>query len=359
MSLRIRWDYDWGLLALALLLSLFGLFVLSSAAPDAGFVVRQSVWLLIGLVAAASLQVFSKARLFRLVPWLYLLSLVLLTLVLVFGREVNGARAWFAFGPLRFQPSEFAKLALILMLARVLARRPLVRLVDYPYPLLVAVLPVLLTAVEPDLGGAMVMAATAAGVFFVRGLPWRHLAAAALAAVALFPTVIWPRLLPHQKERILTALNPTRDPLGSGFQVIQSMIAVGSGGLTGKGYGQGTQSQLGFVPFRHTDFIFAVVAEEMGLVGGLALLLAYALLFWRLVSLALSLPFLEDRLVVAGVFAMIAFQVLVNVGVTLGVAPVTGITLPFVSYGGTSLVTLLLAVGLVELVYRDRLERVL
>jgi len=359
VTLRIRWDYDYGLFALALLLAAFGLFVLSSAAPDASYVVRQSAWLLIGILAAVFLQFFSKVRLFRLAPWLYLLSLLLLALVLVFGREINGARAWFVFGPVRFQPSEFAKIALILMLARVLARRPLLRLWDYPYPLLVAALPVLLTAAEPDLGGAMVMAATAAGVFFARGLPWRHLMVASLIAIVLFPSVVWPRLLPHQKERILTALNPTRDPLGSGFQVIQSMIAVGSGGLTGKGYGQGTQSQLGFVPFRHTDFIFAVVGEEMGLVGALSLLFAYALLFWRLISLAFVLPFLEDRLVVAGVFAMIAFQVLVNVGVTLGVAPVTGITLPFVSYGGTSLVTLLLAVGLVELVYRDRLERVL
>ncbi len=359
MTLRIRWDYDYGLFALALLLSAFGLFVLSSAAPDEGFVVRQSVWLLIGLLAAVSLQLFSKVRLLRLAPWLYLLSLLLLVLVLVFGREINGARAWFVFGPLRFQPSEFAKLALILMLARVLARRPLARLWDYPYPLLVAALPVLLTAAEPDLGGAMVMAATAAGVFFARGLPWRHLALAFLIAVGLFPTVVWPQLLPHQKERILTVLDPTRDPLGSGFQVIQSMIAVGSGGLTGKGYGQGTQSQLGFVPFRHTDFIFAVVAEEMGLVGAISLLAAYAILFWRLVTLALALPILEDRLAVSGIFAMIAFQVLVNVGVTLGVAPVTGITLPFISYGGTSLVTLFLAVGLVELIYRDRLQRVL
>jgi len=359
VTLRIRWDYDYGLFALALLLSAFGLFVLSSAAPDKGFVVRQSFWLLIGLLAAVSLQLFSKVRLLRLAPWLYLFSLLLLVLVLVFGREINGARAWFVFGPIRFQPSEFAKIALILMLARVLARRPLLRLWDYSYPLVVAALPVLLTAAEPDLGGAMVMAAAAAGVFFVRGLPWRHLAVAFLIAVGLFPTVVWPQLLPHQKERILTALNPTRDPLGSGFQVIQSMIAVGSGGLTGKGYGQGTQSQLGFVPFRHTDFIFAVVAEEMGLVGALSLLGAYAILLWRLVALALALPILEDRLAVSGIFAMIAFQVLVNVGVTLGVAPVTGITLPFISYGGTSLVTLFLAVGLVELIYRDRLQRVL
>jgi len=356
---NFRWDYDWGLWAIALTLGFFGLFVLGSAAPSSGYVLRQGVWLALALFLALAAQLLSKPRLFRLAPWLYLLSVVLLLAVLLVGREINGARAWFVFGPLRFQPSEFAKLALALMLARVLAARPLERLWDYALPLAVAGLPILLTAAEPDLGGAMVMAAMVAGMFFARGMPWRHLIAGAATLVVLFPTVLWPRLLPHQKERILTALNPTRDPLGSGFQVIQSMIAVGSGGMTGKGYGQGTQSQLGFVPFRHTDFIFAVVAEEMGFVGAFGLLLAYGVLFWRLIALALSLPYLEDRLLVAGIFSMLAFQVLVNVGVTLGVAPVTGITLPFVSYGGTSLVTVMLAVGLVELVYRDRLLRVL
>jgi len=355
----LRLDYDWGLWALALALAGFGLFVLGSAAPSEAYVVRQVLWLALGVAAAAGLQLVGKGLVYRLTPWLYLASVLLLVLVLFFGREINGARAWFVLGPLRFQPSEFAKLALILMLARVLARTSLERLWGYALPLLVVAIPVALTAAEPDLGGAMVMLATAAGVFFARGLPWRHLAVAAGLLLVLFPTVIWPRLLPHQKERILTALNPTRDPLGSGFQVIQSMIAVGSGGVLGKGYGQGTQSQLGFVPFRHTDFIFAVIAEEMGLVGALALLLGYAMLFWRLVALALMLPYLEDRLVVAGVFSMLAFQFLINVAVTLGLAPVTGITLPFISYGGTSLVVSLLAVGLVELVYRDRLERVL
>ncbi len=356
---RIRADYDWGLWTLVLVLSAFGLFVLGSAAPSPAFVFRQGLWLLAGVAAALTLQLLPKAALYRAAFWLYLLSLLLLAGVLVAGREVNGARAWFELGPLRFQPSEFAKLALIPMLARVLERRSLDRLSGYAVPLLVALPPIALTLVEPDLGGAAVMAALAAGMFFARGLPWRHLLFAGLAALLLVPTAVWPHLRPHQKERILTVLNPTRDPLGSGFQVLQSMIAIGSGGVLGKGYGQGTQTQLGFVPFRHTDFIFSVVAEEMGLVGALGLLLAYAALFWRFLALALDLPFLADRLAVAGVFAWIAFQVLINVGVTLGVAPVTGITLPFVSYGGTSLVTLWLAVGLVQLLYRDRLQRVL
>ncbi len=356
---RLRLDYDWGLWALALGLVFFGLFVLSSAAPAPSFLARQGLWLGIALVAAAALQLLEKQTIYRLVWVLYGLSVALLLLVLIFGREINGARAWFIVGPLRFQPSEFAKLALILALARGLVNRPLRRLGDYVVPLLIALPPIGLTVLEPDLGGAMVMTAIVAGMFFARGLPLKHLISAFVAALALFPTVIWPQLRPYQKERILSAFDPTRDPLGSGFQVLQSMIAIGSGGFSGKGYHQGTQSQLGFIPFRHTDFIFSVLGEEMGFVGATGLLLLYALFFWRLVSLALDLPHLGDRLVVVGVFSMIAFQVLVNIGVTLGLAPATGITLPFVSYGGTSLLTVFLAIALVQLVYRDRLREFL
>jgi len=352
---RLRLDFDWGLLGSVVLLSAFGLFILGSAAPSPGFVVRQALWMGLGFILLAGLQLLDKPLLYRLSWALYLLSIVLLLAVLVLGKEVNGARAWFALGPVRFQPSEFAKLALILVLAQVLAGRDLRRLSAYVWPLLLALPPVVLTLVEPDLGGAMVMLAIVFGMFFAAGLPWRHLAVAGASLLVAFPTLVWPHLRPHQKERILTLLNPTRDPLGSGFQVIQSMIAIGSGGLTGKGYGQGTQSQLGFIPFRHTDFIFAVLAEEMGLVGGLILFGLYGLFFWRLFALSLELPQARDRLLVAGVFSMIAFQVLVNIGVTLGLAPVTGLTLPFISYGGTSMLTLFFAVGMVELVYRDRL----
>lgn len=355
MTERLRLDFDWGLLGSVVLLSLFGLFVLGSAAPSPEFVVRQAFWIGLGFLLLAGLQLLQKPLLYRLAWPLYLLSLVLLLAVLLLGKEVNGARAWFVLGLVRFQPSEFAKLTLILVLAQVLAGRDLRRLSAYVWPLLLALPPIALTLVEPDLGGAMVMLAIVFGMFFAAGLPWRHLLVAGLTLLVAFPTLVWPHLRPHQKERILTLINPTRDPLGSGFQVIQSMIAIGSGGLTGKGYGQGTQSQLGFIPFRHTDFIFAVLAEEMGLVGGLILFGLYGLFFWRLFALSLDLLQTRDRLLVAGVFSMIAFQVLVNIGVTLGLAPVTGLTLPFVSYGGTSILTLFLAVGMVELVYRDRL----
>lgn len=348
--------YDWPLALLTLGLNVAGLFVLASAAPNPRLWKLQLLFAAVALVSAALLQLFRKATVYRLSYVAYGLSLLLLVAVLFFGREVNGARSWFVLGPLRLQPSELAKLALILALARFLHGRALERWRDYLLPLALALPPVALTLVEPDLGGALVLAAIVFGIFFVRGLPWRHLAVAVLLAAVLVPTVVWPNLKPHQQERILVLLNPASDPLGAGFQVIQSMIAIGSGGVAGKGYGQGTQAQLGFVPERHTDFIFSVLAEEMGLVGALAVLLGYAALLYRLGVMAVEVLHDGDRLVIAGVMSLLAFQLLVNVGVTLGVAPVTGITLPLMSYGGTSLLTTYLALGLAQLVYRDRYE---
>jgi len=348
--------YDWPLALLTIGLNVAGLFVLASAAPNPRLWKLQLLFGAAAIVAAALLQLFRKDTIYRWAYVAYGLSLVLLVAVLLFGREVNGARSWFVLGPVRLQPSELAKLALILALARYLHGRGLERWRDYLLPLALALPPVALTLVEPDLGGALVLSAIVFGIFFVRGLPWRHLLVAAALAAVLVPTVVWPNLKPHQQERILVLLNPASDPLGAGFQVIQSMIAIGSGGVAGKGYGQGTQAQLGFVPERHNDFIFSVLAEEMGLVGALAVLLGYAALLYRLSAMAMEVLHDGDRLVIAGVVSLLAFQLLVNVGVTLGVAPVTGITLPLMSYGGTSLLTTYLALGLAQLVYRDRYE---
>ena len=191
-------------------------------------------------------------------------------------------------------------------------------------------------------------------MLLVRGLPWRHLVAFALLFAVLVPSVVWPNLEPHQRTRLVSFMNPAADPQGSGYQVIQSTIAIGSGGLVGKGYGQGTQSQLGFIPFRHTDFIFPVLAEEGGFLAAILLLLLYGLLFWRLIDMASECIYDRDQLIIIGVLVFVAFQVLVNIGVTLGLAPVTGITLPLVSYGGTSLISTLAALALAFVVHRDR-----
>lgn len=340
-------------LVVALLLAA-GLTTLSSAAPGDEFA-RQVVFLVLALVGAGAVLWLGRARLLRMAGYAYAGAFVLLLAVQAFGTEINGAKSWLYLGPLPgFQPSELMKLALILTLALAMHDRPIRRPLDYVRPLALIGVPTALVLIEPDLGGAMVLLAIGAGMVLVRGVPLRHMAVVALVLAVAVPTLVLPNLRPHQAARIAIFLNPGADPQGAGYQVIQSTIAVGSGGLWGKGYGQGTQSQLGFIPFRQTDFIFPVLAEEGGFVAAALLLLLYALLFWRLVAMAAECPSDRDQLIIAGVLVFVGFQVLLNVGVTLGLAPVTGITLPLVSYGGTSLLSTLLALAVAFVVHRDR-----
>jgi rod shape determining protein RodA len=215
-------------------------------------------------------------------------------------------------------------------------------------------LPFGLVFLEPDLGSALVLVAIGGGMMLVRGIPWRHLVLFGTLFLVAVPTVLWPNLQPHQRIRLVSFLNPAADPQGSGYQVIQSTIAVGSGGLVGKGYRQGTQAQFGFIPFGHTDFIFPVLAEEGGFLAAMSLLALYGLLFWRLVAMASECPYERDQLAIIGILILIGFQVIVNVGVTLGLAPVTGITLPLISYGGTSLIATMAAICLAFVIHRDR-----
>ncbi len=331
-----------------------GLATLNSAAPSNEFT-RQVAFLGAGVVVIGLLVWIGKNRIVRFAPHLYVLSIALLVVTRFLGTEVNGAKSWLYLGPLPgFQPSELAKVALIMALAAAMHERPIRRLPDYIRVGALALPPVGLVLMEPDLGSALVLAAIAAGMVLVRGVPWRQLLLLVILAGVAVPTVVLPNLKPHQAERLVSFLDPDADPQGSGYQVIQSTIAVGSGGLLGKGYKEGTQSQLGFIPYRQTDFIFPVLAEESGFVGSVVLLLLYGLLFWRLLAMAGECLYERDQLLIVGVAVLIAFQVLVNVGVTLGMAPVTGITLPLVSYGGTSLVSTLLALTLAFVVHRDR-----
>ncbi len=346
-------SYDWALVAWAFLILFLGFVNLGSAAP--GLLIRQGLALLLGLGLALSFQFLKRRTLFAWAWPLYGVAVFLLASVLFLGREINGAKAWFVLGPLQFQPLELAKVAVLLVLARLVEGHPIRGLWDYALPLLVTLPVVGLLLLQPDLGGALVVLFGALSVLFLRGLPWRHLLWATLALALVVPTVVWPQLKPYQKERILIVLDPYRDPLGRGFQVIQSTVAVGSGGLLGKGYRQGTQAQLGFIPFHHTDFAFAVWAEEWGFVGVVALLALYGLLLLRLFGMASECPRLADRLFIGGMASILGFQVLVNLGVALGVMPVTGLTLPLFSYGGSSLAATLWALGLVLLVHRDRM----
>ena len=355
LGLVIRSEITLPVIAAVLLAA--GLLTLSTAAPEGAFVVRQVVYMGIGLVLCGVVLWLGRERIMAAAYPLYGLSLGLLVLTQLVGTEKNGAKSWLNLGPLpEFQPSELAKIALILALAVTLHERPIRGLLSYVRPVLTILLPFALVFLEPDLGSALVLAAVGGGMMLVRGLPWKHLVFLGVVFAVALPTVVWPQLKPHQKERLVIFLNPEADPQGSGYQVIQSRIAIGSGGIFGKGYKQGTQAQFGFIPYRYADFIFPVLAEEGGFVAAASLLLLYGLLFWRLIGMAAECPFERDQLVIAGVLSLVGFQVLVNVGVALGLAPVTGITLPLVSFGGTSLISTMLALSLVYLVHRDRFK---
>ncbi len=350
--------YDWVLVSLVLLINLIGLVTLYSAAPSRGVWLQQLMAFPVALTVGLLVQMFSRRQVLSWAFALYTVSVALLVLVLLIGREINGAKAWFDLGPAGFQPLEIAKIGLILALARVLAARPLERPLDYALPVLLAA-PILgLVFIQPDLGGTLVLIAGLLGMLFVRGMPARHIVIGLTAVVVLVPTVVWPNLNQYQRDRVEILFDLSKDPRGKGFQQIQSTIAIGSGGLMGKGFGAGTQTQLGFVPERQTDFIFSVLAEEWGFVGAVTLMLLYALLFFRLGRMILECVRMEDRLVIAGVLSMLAFQVVVNIAVTLGLAPVTGLTLPLVSKGGSSLVMVYLGLGLALLVHRDRYREV-
>ena len=345
---------DFGFPVVVALLLIAGLVTLSSAAPSNEFG-RQLIFLVPAVVIFVLLAWLGRKRIMRWAFPLYILTLFLLLLTRFFGSRVNGARSWLDLGPLpSFQPSEVAKISLILALAVALHERPLRGILGYLRPLALIALPFGLVFLEPDLGSALVLAAIGGGMLLVRGIPWRHLLIFLTLFVVAVPTVVWPQLKPHQRARLVSFLHPAADPQGNGYQVIQSTIAIGSGGLWGKGYKKGTQSQLGFIPYRQTDFIFPVLAEEGGFFAAIFLLALYGLLFWRLVMMASECPHERDQLAIVGVLSLIGFQVIVNIGVTLGLAPVTGITLPLVSYGGTSLISTLVALSLAFVVHRDR-----
>ncbi len=348
----------WLMLALVAILGA-SLATLNAVSPVLGsqLLIRQLTWGVAGLalvwaVSRVELAVFARAA-----PILYVLSILVLVAVLVAGESRGGNRAWFALGPLTVQPSEFARLATILMLAAWLGRRRSNRLGLREGAMATAMVGVVvaLVAAEPDLGVALTYLPVLAGALWLGGVPTRVWVVLALVGVVAVGVVWKVGLKPYQKERVLTVLDPERDPYGAGYQVRQSKIAVGSGGVLGQGLGHGSQSGLRFLPAQHTDFVFAVWAEATGFVGATALLMAYALLLYRIGVTALSAESRHGLVLSVLVAAWLAFQVIVNVGMVLGWLPTTGITLPLFSYGGSSLLTTCLALGVVQSVWCHRL----
>lgn len=350
---RLVAHFDWPLLVGALLVISCGLLTVLSATHVPGHVVsglllRQGMWAALGLIAIVAALSFDYHWLERYAYLLYAIALAMLVVVAVLGASGGGARRWIALGPASLQPSEFAKLALVIALARHLHRQ----FGDRPLPLRSVLVsagllapPALLILKQPDLGTVVVLTLSMAALLLVAGLRLRFVLVVTAVLVPTAPYA-WNHLKPYQQRRVVSFINPNADPLGAGYHIIQSKIAIGSGMLEGKGYLHGTQNRLNFLPEQHTDFIFSVFAEEWGFLGVCVLVALYAALLLRCFIVASRARDSFGVLLAFGLTAMIFCQVLVNIGMATGSLPVVGITLPFFSYGGSSLLASMLAIGL-------------
>lgn len=288
-------------------------------------------------------------------PYLYAVTIVMLVMVDVFGETSKGAQRWLNLGFVRFQPSEIAKLAVPLMVATFLSNRPLPpNFRDTAIALAIIVFPTLLVAAQPDLGTSILVCAAGIFVLFLAGLSWKLISAGVVFLAGFIPIMWFFLMLDYQKTRVMTLIDPEKDPLGAGYHIIQSKIAIGSGGLHGKGWMEGTQSQLEFLPEPHTDFIFAVLSEELGMIGVLILLSIYLFIIARGLMLGAKSDNAFGRILSGGTALLFFVYVFVNIGMVSGILPVVGVPLPLFSYGGTSYVTLMAAFGLMMSSYVHR-----
>ncbi|MDQ7729896.1 rod shape-determining protein RodA [Halomonas sp. SpR8] len=355
-SIWERIHIDPWLLGLLLVLMGGGLVVLYSATGQSiDAVIAQSLRFGIALVGMAIIAQLSPSTFLRFAPLAYGIGLAMLIAVEVAGDIGMGAKRWLEIpGVIRFQPSEMMKLAAPLMVAAYLNRCELPpRLRDIAICAVIIGVPVVLTAIQPDLGTSLLVASAAVIVVLLAGLSWRLIGFMAVLGAACVP-ILWINMHNYQRQRVLTFLNPDSDPLGSGWNIIQSTTAIGSGGLWGKGWLQGTQSQLEFLPERHTDFIIAVLGEEFGLVGMLVLLCLYLLIISRGLWMASGAQDTFGRLVAGSIILTFFIYVFVNMGMVSGILPVVGVPLPLVSFGGTSSVTLLAGFGILMSIHAHR-----
>jgi rod shape determining protein RodA len=352
MSLqRPRFFFDWTLILPAVMLSLLGILTMSTFGAGASLAPRQLLWLAIALSVYLILSKFDMSFMRRtpVVMTLYAVSFVLLGMLLLFAHPVMGARAWFSFGLISFQPADLAKLALIALLAKYLSRR-YVEIGDFRHIIVsgaYALTLMVLILIEPDMGNAIIFGALWLGMMLVSGISKKHLAILGVIGLVAASIFWFEGLKPYQRTRIISFVNPASDIHGAGYNAYQAKIAVGSGELFGKGIGYGTQSKLRFLPEYQTDFIFAAYAEEWGFVGVVLLLLVYALLFARLLQIARASATNFDAFFTLGVLILFASHVAIHVGINLGLLPVTGTTIPFMSSGGSHLVLEFAALGIV------------
>lgn len=357
-------QFDWVLLAIVFVLIAIGFAAIYSVDLSRGssltFLPVQSIALGLGLVVMVA-AAWTHMNVYRLnAQWVYVFGVLLLLLVLFFGVSVRGTRGWFRIVGFSFQPAEFAKVALVLGLGWLISRygRQFQTFRFVVASGLVTALPVLFIMMQPDLGSALVLTGVWGGLLLATGVRKRYIAALGLVGIIVAVSAWLFVFEPYQKDRIMTFLDPSADPLGAGYNVTQSIIAIGSGQFAGRGLGFGSQSQLRFLPEAQTDFIFSVIAEELGFIGAFLILLFFFLLLWRLVSIAQRSHSEFGAYVVLGVAFVFFIQLVFNVGGTLGLLPITGVTLPFVSYGGSSLIINLLLIGVVESIAHATIEEV-
>ena len=354
---RLRLFFDWTLILPALTLSLLGILTMSTFGQGASLAPRQLLWLVIALGVYFALSTLDMRfiRQTSVVMALYVLAFLLLVSLLLFAHPVLGARAWFSLGPISFQPADLAKLALLALLAKYLSRRH-VEIGDFRHIIVsgaYALTLALLILIEPDMGNAIIFGTLWLGMMFVSGISKKHLAILGLVGCIAASMLWFGGLKPYQRVRIISFVNPASDIHGSGYNAYQAKIAVGSGELFGKGVGYGTQSKLRFLPEYQTDFIFAAFAEEWGFTGVVLLLLVYLLLFMRLVQIARASATNFDAFFTLGVLLLFEAHVALHVGINLGLLPVTGTTIPFMSSGGSHLVLEFAALGIVTSLARS------
>lgn len=341
----------WGFAAIAVALAVIGVGVVKSASAELAvdYMPRQALWVALGVLAMVLGFVVSYKTLLRLALPLYGLGLALLVATLLFGHEAGGARSWIRIAGLGGQPSDFMKLATVLLLVSYLGGSEARRLHERELFVagLIVALPAALIVLQPDLGGALILLPSLGALVWLTGLRWKTLALVAVVVV-LAGALAWSFVLQdYQRARVLTFVSPETDPLGAGYQIRQSKIAVGSGELLGKGYMQGTQSQLRFLPARHTDFAFAVLAEERGFLGVLCVLGLYVWYLWSGVRVACRARDRHAILLVVGLLVILAFHILYNSAMMIGLVPITGIPLPFLSYGGSFTLFCFFVTGLI------------
>ncbi|MBI2877456.1 MAG: rod shape-determining protein RodA [Candidatus Tectomicrobia bacterium] len=353
MDRRKVTNFDWILLLLTLIIASTGVLTIYSATESGegglrAFYVRQAIWVLIGLTVMVVTLLFDYRTISRLAYPLYGFTILALIAVEAVGKTVSGSQRWLVLGPISFQPSELAKLSLILTLAKYFHDSKwsgLYRLRDLWLPALLTLIPMGLIIKQPDLGTGLVLFLVFLVMALVVGLRPRSILCLVLMGLVALPAG-WFSLKDYQKGRILTLFNPEADPLGAGYHSLQSKIAIGSGGFWGKGLFAGTQSRLNFLPEKHTDFIFAVFSEQMGFIGAVVLLLIYLALLFRACDLAAKASDKLGTLIATGITVMIAFYIVFNMGMTLGLFPVVGIPLPLMSYGGSAMLTFMSGIGL-------------